>query len=258
MAEARLAHSFGRVALAYDDARPEYAPEALDRAQEVLGLGAHVDVVELGAGTGILTRALVERFARVVAVEPNDEMRRVLEARTPGAEVHAGTGEQIPLADAVADAVFVADAFHWFDARSALREMARVLRPGGGLALLWNLWWTDEAAGTRDGLDPPLPAAARELLDDVYERSGRAAMARSADDPFAAFAESPFEPLREESFPRELDLPADEVVALYGTVSSVASLPERERDRLLQRLLGLLSGPYRLPVTTQLHWTRLR
>lgn len=255
--ELRLARSFGRVAFAYDDVRPEYAPEALSRAEETLRLGPEARVVDLAAGTGTLTRRLAERFAAVVAVEPNDEMRAVLEARTPHAVSRAGTAEQIPLPDAFADAVFVADAFHWFDAPVALREIARILHPGGGLALLWNVWWSEGAEGTSDGLDPPLPPAARDVLDAVYVQSGRAAFARAAGDPLAAFAESPFGPLLEESFARELRLSADEVVALYTTVSSVASLPDQERRELIRQVRALLSGTYRLPLTTRLFWTRL-
>jgi ubiquinone/menaquinone biosynthesis C-methylase UbiE len=253
-----LARSFGRVAVAYDDARPEYAPEALSRAAAVLALAPHSRVVDLAAGTGKLTRPLEERFAEVVAVEPADEMRAVLEARSPRAVSRAGTAERIPLPDAWADAVFVADAFHWFDAPVALREIARVLRPGGGLALLWNEWWSDGVDGTSDGLEPPLPQPARDLLDAVYVKSGRAASARAAGDALAAFSDSPFGPLHQESFAGELQLTADEVVALYTTVSSVASLPDAERAELERQLRPLLSGPYRLPLTTSLYWAQLR
>jgi SAM-dependent methyltransferase len=253
-----LARSFGNVAVAYDDARPEYPPESLTRAAVALELGPEARVVDLAAGTGILTRRLVERFRQVVAVEPDDEMRAVLEARTPAAVSRAGTAEQIPLPDGCADAVFVADAFHWFDAQLALQEIARVLRPTGGLALLWNDWWTERSDGTSDALDPPLPAAAREVLDDVYVRSGRAAVAGAADDQLPAFAKSPFGPLHEESFASSLRLTADELVQLYGTISSVASLPDRERDQLKRVVHGLLSGTYRLPVKTRLYWARLR
>jgi len=256
--EARLARSFGNVALAYDDARPEYAPEALDRAAEALGLRPAARVVDLAAGTGKLTRPLVERFAEVVAVEPDDEMRVVLEARTPRAVSLAGTAEEIPLPDGHADAVFVADAFHWFDASPTLREIARVLRPGGGLAILWNQWWSDGAAGFSYALEPPMQQAAQKLLDDAYVGSGRAASSVAAGDPLSPLADSPFGPIHEESFLRELRLSADEVVALYATGSSIASLPARERDELTQKVRALLSGTYSLPLTTRLFWTRLR
>ena len=95
-------------------------------------------MLDLAAGTGKLTRVLAEHADDVVAVEPLDGMRRVLERRLPHVRVLAGTAEAIPLADGAVDAVFVAEAFHWFDLPRAVAEIARVLRPGGGLAVLWN------------------------------------------------------------------------------------------------------------------------
>ena len=134
----RFAFSFGRVAEMYDASRPDYPPEAIERAVAALGLTPDADVVDLAAGTGKLTRALVARFSSVVAVEPDDRMRGVLEGTTPAAMTFAGTAERTQLPGASADAVFVADAFHWFAGEAALQEIARILRPGGGLALLWN------------------------------------------------------------------------------------------------------------------------
>jgi SAM-dependent methyltransferase len=254
---AELGLSFGRIALDYDAARPEYASEALDRAQEVLGLGPEARVVELAAGSGTLTRALGERFRKLVAVEPDDDMRGVLARRSPHVEALRGTAEQIPLPDRSADGVFVGDAFHWFDASAAVSEIARMLRPRGGVALFWNNWWSDDADGTSDSLDPPLPGSARALLDEIYVRSGRAAARAEKADPLAAFAEAPFEPLADERFTRTRELSAAGVVDLYATVSSVASLPARERDELKRELLPLLSETYRLEVSTVLLWTRL-
>ena len=132
--EAR-ALSFGPVAEAYERARPEYPPEAV----AWLAGEPPRDVVDLGAGTGKLTRQLVAAGHRVVAVEPLPEMRAELERVVPEARSLAGRGEQIPLADATADVVTVAQAFHWFDQPTALAEIARVLRPGGTLGLVWNM-----------------------------------------------------------------------------------------------------------------------
>ena len=122
--------SFGQAALAYDRGRPDWPPELLD----AVPLGADATVLDLGAGTGKLTRLLSARYARAIAVEPDSRMRELIS----GADVLAGTAEEIPLPDASVDGVFAAEAFHWFDGAVAVAEIARVLRPGGVLALLWN------------------------------------------------------------------------------------------------------------------------
>lgn len=246
---ARFAFAFGRIAEIYDRERPEYAAEAIERAFEALELSHDARVVDLAAGTGKLTRRLAERVAHVVAVEPDDGMRAVLEATTPAAAVLNGTAESIPVADASADAVFVGDAFHWFEGEAALGEIARVLRPRSGLALLWNQWWQ---------VEPALPEAATSILQELYERTGRALLFGDTDAWPAAFEGSRFEPLRKEEFRRELTLTPAQVVALYSTVSGLASLDHAEREDVERRLGELLEGSYRLPVKTELHWTRLR
>jgi ubiquinone/menaquinone biosynthesis C-methylase UbiE len=251
-----LAFSFGRIAAEYDDVRPEYALEALDRAVDVLGLGEGSRVVDLAAGSGKLTRALVPRFAEVVAVEPNDEMRAVLAGRSAGVRVLAGTAERMPLPDDFADAVFVGDAFHWFDGPAAVAELERVLRPRGGVALLWNHWWSDGDDRMLNTLDPPLPAKAQVLFDEVYFSSGRAAARAEMAAPLEAFAEGSFAPLVEEAFSRSTQLSGAEVVDLYATVSAVASLPPAEREELKRAVLALLEPSYRLEITTVLQWTR--
>ena len=238
-----LAQSFGASAAEYDRVRPDWPPAAVDRAAELLGLGRDAEVVDLAAGTGKLTRLLAERFDRVVAVEPDGRMRALLEV-----EAYAGTAERMPLPDASADAVFVGDAFHWFDAPAALAETARVLRPRGGLVLLWNDWWETE---------PPIPEEASALLREPFERSGRSFRA----DVYAwrdAFDGSPFEPRREERLAHDVVRSADELATLYCSTSSIASLDETERETLRQRLRGFLSGDYRLPIEIELVWTRLR
>ena len=251
-----LAFSFGRIAAEYDDVRPEYDPESLRRAEEVLGLTAESCVIDLAAGSGKLTRPLVARFAEVVAVEPNDSMRVVLAGRSAGVKVLAGTAERMPLPDDSADAVFVGDAFHWFDGPAAVAELRRVLRPRGGVALLWNHWWSDGDDRMVNTLDPPLPAEAQALFDEVYYSSGRAAARAEMAAPLEAFAGDSFEPLVEEAFSRSTVLSGAEVVALYATVSAVASLPPADREELKRAALALLEPSYRLEITTVLQWTR--
>ena len=251
-----LAFSFGRIAAEYDDVRPEYDPESLRRAEEVLGLSGVSRVVDLAAGSGKLTRPLAARFAEVVAVEPNEDMRAVLARRSGDVRVLAGTAERMPLPDNFADAVFVGDAFHWFDGTAAVAELERVLRPQGGVALLWNHWWSDGDDRMTNTLDPTLPAEAQGLFDEVYFSSGRAAARAEMAAPLDAFAGDSFAPLVEEAFSRSTRLSGAEVVDLYATVSAVASLPPAERNELKRAVLALLEPSYQLEITTVLQWTR--
>jgi ubiquinone/menaquinone biosynthesis C-methylase UbiE len=239
-----LARSFGNVAALYDRFRPDYSQASLDRAQEALELGPDASVIDLAAGTGRLTRELTKRFAQVIAVEPDDAMRSLI---ADGKAV-AGSAESIPVPDASGDAVFVGEAFHWFDAPVAVREMARVLRPRGGVALISNLWWETE---------PPLPQTALDLLRAPYERSGRSPSPQGKVDALGAFDNSPFEPLRWEVFTGSTTLDADTLLALYSTTSSIAVMPENERRELVASVRPLLVGPYRLPIRVELTWTRL-
>jgi SAM-dependent methyltransferase len=126
--------SFGAQAAAYERGRPSYPPEAIDW---LLPRGAR-DVLDLGAGTGKLTTRLVERGLSVVAVDPIPEMLEVLSNSLPHTPALLGTAEEIPLPDDSVDAVLVAQAWHWFDPTRAVSEVARVLRPGGRLGLVWN------------------------------------------------------------------------------------------------------------------------
>lgn len=150
----RHAASFDRVAEAYERGRPSFPTPLVDHVVEVLDLRPGRRVLDLAAGTGKLTRALVGTGAEVVAVEPSAGMRDVFTDLLPDVAMLDGTAEAIPLEDASADAVTVAQAWHWFDPPAAFAELDRVLRPGGRAALVWNV---------RD-LDDPLEAAATDVL----------------------------------------------------------------------------------------------
>lgn len=149
------ARAFAHVAATYERGRPDY-PQELREWMHGRGLLAEgTCVVDLGAGTGKLSRMLVGHGARVIAVEPLEEMRAELATMVPQAEVLAGSAEAIPLPDAVADLVTCGQSFHWFANERAIAEIARVLTPGGTLVLVWNTPATDD----------PLQQRLAELLD---------------------------------------------------------------------------------------------
>jgi ubiquinone/menaquinone biosynthesis C-methylase UbiE len=129
-----LATNFASVADVYERGRPDYPPAAIGALAAELQLAPGARVLDLAAGTGKLTRALLAAGLDVVAVEPQGPLRETLIASVGSERVFEGLAEEIPLADASVDAVTVADAIHWFDPGPALTEMRRVLRPGGGLA----------------------------------------------------------------------------------------------------------------------------
>jgi ubiquinone/menaquinone biosynthesis C-methylase UbiE len=183
-------------------------------------------VVDLAAGTGKLTRPLLATGAEVVAVEPVTEMRAVLPA---GARARDGTAEAIPLATASADAVTVAQAFHWFDGEAALAEIHRVLRPGGTLALVWN----------RRRMDDPLNRAVEKLIAPY--RGHAPALRTNAWR--AVFERTElFGPLEEHVFPNEQSLDAEGLADRVGSVSFIAALGETERAEVIDAARALARG----------------
>jgi len=236
VSELRL--SFGNVAETYHRVRPAYSRPLLDAAQEALELDAGAHVLDLGAGTGRLTEELERRFAEVVAVEPDERMRALHDTAL------AGSAEAIPLDDQSVDAVFVGEAFHWFDTAAAIGELARVLRPRGGLAIFWTHWWETE---------PALPESALELLREPYQRF--AAQRKPPWDD--RFTDSPFESLRFERHEEAMVVERDELLELYSTTSSLAAISREEREQLFAAVRPLLARRYSLPLKHELTWTRL-
>jgi SAM-dependent methyltransferase len=161
------ARSFGSVADVYEANRPPYVGAAVDWIASRLPLR---DVLDLAAGTGKLTRQLVDRGAHVVAVEPDPDMRATFERVLPGVPILDGRAEAIPLDGGAVDVVAVGQAFHWFEPGEALAEMRRVTRPGGGFALLWNLWGEEDPVLSqvqRVFAQAPVPASPwRDSLGD--------------------------------------------------------------------------------------------
>jgi SAM-dependent methyltransferase len=242
--------AFGRTAREYELGRPEWPEELLDRVLADLGLGPEAAVLDVGAGTGKLTRSLVPRFARVVAVEPDDAMRAVLEEVVPGAESRAGSAEAIPLGDEDVDAAFSGEAFHWFAWPEAVRELERVLRPGGGLAIFWNIFLDGE---------PPLSDAAEVVLDEAFARGGAPGLPRVLGgrwrEPIAA---SRFGELHEDELLREVITDRDRWIANMLSVSSIAHQPDEDRAELAARLRELVPpGELRRRYRTVAYWTRL-
>lgn len=208
--------SFGQVADLYERVRPDYPAEAVDA---VLPSEAAV-AIDVGAGTGKLTAALLARGLRVVAVEPDPQMRAVLAARLPGADVRAGRGERLPVPDQVADTVLYGQAWHWTDPAPAAAEAHRALLPGGVLGMLWNL---------HDDRDPRVRELDR-LVGSNASYSGFLAPRQLTG----------FEVGERLAFPWTLPLSREHLVDLTRTWSAVSTRPAGEREVVLQSVRNLV------------------
>jgi SAM-dependent methyltransferase len=237
----------------YDLGRPGWPAQVAS----VAGLPSTATVLELGAGTGKLTRLLVSAFGQVAAIEPDAGMRRMLRDRCPQVRVITGRAEAIPAADESVDGVFIGEAFHMFASTQAAGEIARVLRPGGVLTLMWNL-----PAGP---IDPPI-AAVEQLLRDRGPDPGTAGYDPADLNPrrYASgdwrlpFAHSQFSGFREATLPHLQVLDRDGLVAFLASMGWIADLPDTTRLPLLHQIRSLLpAAEYRRPWQARIHWTRL-
>jgi SAM-dependent methyltransferase len=219
---------FAREAQAYARGRPEY-PVALDEwLREELRLDATRTVVDLGAGTGKFTRRLLTTGANIIAVEPVQEMLTQLTLAVPTVAARSGTAENIPVNDQAVDAVVCAQAFHWFATAAALKEIHRVLRPGGCLGLIWNV--RDESVEW---------AAAMTTIMAGYE--GDAPRYRSGAWRKLFPAEG-FGPLREQRFTHGHTGPPEQVIVdRVLSVSFIAALPRPTQHVVAAKLRDLIA-----------------
>jgi ubiquinone/menaquinone biosynthesis C-methylase UbiE len=210
---------FARAAEAYERGRPEYPEAAIHWLAEQLDLRPGLSALDVGAGTGKLTRALVPTGARFFAVEPVAEMRAVLRRQVPEAEVLAAGAEQVPLPDASLEAIVAGSAFHWFDGPRALEEFHRLLSPGGRLALIWN----------RRDKEQPLQRA----IDALIEPHRGDTPSQRSDQWAAAFEEtSRFVPVDDLQVAFEQPLDRRQFVDRVMSISFVSALPDQEGDRV--------------------------
>jgi SAM-dependent methyltransferase len=230
--------SFGDRAAAYEAYRPGYPAEIVHGLLEPVGAGARV--LDVGAGTGKLTRVLVAAGHRVTAVDPDPGMLAELRRAVPGVTALEGAGEGIPVGDAAMDAVTAAQAWHWMDHAAAAAEFARVLRPGGVVGLVWNV------LDAEDGLARRLAAVTgrEDMIDRA--RDGELALPHPAFGPGTAF-----------SVDNSHETTVEDLLALVATWSWVARGPDP--DGVLANVRRLAedhagpAGTLRYPLRTRAH-----
>jgi SAM-dependent methyltransferase len=233
-ARAEQADSFGRVVDDYERGRPTYPSEAVRWLLEHAGRA-----LEVGAGTGKLTRSVVALVPEMAAIEPQESMANQLSRSVPAARAVCARAEALPIASGWAEVVVVAQAFHWFDQSRAVPEMARVLRPGGRLALVWNV---------RD-----------ESVDWVAELSRIAGRDNSEETRRGLGLVEGFGPFETRVFRTVQELDVDSLVAHVCSRSNVASLPEPERVNVVRAVRHLCDahadlagkGRFELPYVTE-------
>lgn len=228
----------------YHRARPAYRAEMLTHLSTELGLRNETRVLDLAAGTGRMTRELISLGADVTAVEPAPAMRATFRTALPDVPVTDGTAERIPFPDAAFDAVVVAQAFHWFDGPKALREIARVLRPGGALALVWNA--RDESEGWAADLGKAVRWPFTPWDVDAQFRTDLADTGR-------------FDAGTKRDFRWTDRLTHHQFVERIGTFSYIVAMPTAEREALLTAVrthLASLPDPLDVPYTGHVFITR--
>jgi SAM-dependent methyltransferase len=254
------ARGFEAEAETYDRARPSYPQDAVDWLIGALDIGPGRRLVDLAAGTGKLTALIAGAGADLAAVEPVPAMRALLRQRLPGLPVLAGVAESLPFAARSLDAVTVAQAFHWFDAGRAMAELARVVKPGGHLGLIWNardrsVDWVDQVWSVLDRVERQAPW--RDHRDgtgcaDTSLRRGEGHLVGDLGSGWTPWNEARFYHAHESSHQDVIDrmrsvshiavLPPAEQQAVLGEIRTVLTRHPETRDK------DLIAIPYRVDV----------
>jgi SAM-dependent methyltransferase len=234
----------------YQRGRPGYPGDAVAFLVRTLGIGADRDVVELGAGTGKFTEHIVDTGARIVAVEPVAAMREALQRNCPTVTAVDGTAEQIPLADASADAALAAQSFHWFAGERALPEIHRVLRPDGRIGMIWNV--RDEASDWSERLTAIFDRLSGEGAPRYRDMRWREAFERT----------DLFGPLHHQVAYHVHSVTRETFLDRVLSVSYVASAPEDVREGVVAEVSRMLDTDPELrgreeivmPYRTDVYW----
>ncbi|MDP8930539.1 MAG: class I SAM-dependent methyltransferase [Actinomycetota bacterium] len=233
----------------YERARPVYPAEAINLLKRELPIRERGTVLDLGAGTGKLTRQLISTRASLLAVEPVLAMAAHLRRAVPSARVVAATAEAIPVANRSVDAVVAGTAFHWFRGERALAEIARVLQAGGGLGLVWNnpeteVDWVAQVWGLVAEYRGDAPSNRTLRWQDAFEQT------------------SSFTPLQHRRFSHAQQVGVDDVAARVASISWIAVLAEAERAEVLRRVRAAVTAHpdlagrdrFPLPYRTDVYW----
>jgi ubiquinone/menaquinone biosynthesis C-methylase UbiE len=246
----RAATGFSAAGDAYELGRPSYPRAAVALLVRELELSPASTVLDLAAGTGKLTREVRPLVGRVIAVDSSEGMLGILRDGLPDVDARVGTAEAIPLPDGTVDAVVIGEAFQWFGTEEVCCEIARVLRPGGGLALLWN------RARPADSERPWQPAL--EALSTPYREAAGPFPAEGEQWKLALRRTGLFAPLAQAEVDHTHETGPEGLVALVGSWSWIANLPDDERTPLLAKVRDLVAGQPRLSLRyrTEVYWTR--
>jgi len=250
---AREAWASDEAAQLYERARPGYAKEAVDFVVRTLAIGPGARVLDLAAGTGKLTRQLLYTGADLVAVEPLEGMRRSFSVAVPSVPVLTGRAEDLPLVDAGLEVVVAGQAWHWFDSDRALTEVSRVLVPGGGLALLWNLYdsrveWVKEYELIRERARRQQPSYDGNQWQKAFE------------------ARADWSATNKEVFAHSVEASPEVLVDRMLTSSDILVLPETAKLMVKAEILEVLDRHAEtrgrvviaMPYRTEVFWARYR